>query len=68
MKPIVSANGVTIFDLNIAGLSILKQQYPSIAIHAYTATATQRVRADIVKSAGVGECQYSRLVRWTAPI
>jgi ATP-dependent DNA helicase RecQ len=35
------------------GLSILKQQYPGVAIHAYTATATQQVRDDIVKQLGL---------------
>ncbi len=35
------------------GLSILKQRYPNISIHAYTATATERVRADIVSQLGL---------------
>ena len=35
------------------GLAILKQQYPDISIHAYTATATERVRDDIVNQLGL---------------
>ncbi|MFK7766807.1 MAG: DNA helicase RecQ [Mariniblastus sp.] len=35
------------------GLSILKTQYPGVAIHAYTATATTQVREDIVRQLGM---------------
>jgi ATP-dependent DNA helicase RecQ len=31
------------------GLSVLKQRFPNVVVHAYTATATQRVRDDIAE-------------------
>ncbi len=31
------------------GLAVLKERFPQASIHAYTATATERVRADIAK-------------------
>jgi ATP-dependent DNA helicase RecQ len=34
-------------------LSILRQQFPDAAIHAYTATATQQVREDVVRQLGL---------------
>ena len=34
-------------------LSILKQQFPKIAVHGYTATATEPVRDDVVKQLGL---------------
>ena len=34
-------------------LNVLKQQFPDIAIHAYTATATEKVRDDIVAQLGM---------------
>ncbi len=34
------------------GLSALKTDYPGVAVHAYTATATQQVRDDIVQQLG----------------
>lgn len=35
------------------GLSVLKNRYPGVAVHAYTATATQQVRDDIVHQLGM---------------
>ncbi len=35
------------------GLSVLKQHFPGVAIHAYTATATEQVRGDIVRQLGL---------------
>ncbi len=35
------------------GLRILKQAFPNIGIHAYTATASERVRADIAEQLGL---------------
>lgn len=34
-------------------LSILRQQFPDVAVHAYTATATQQVREDVVRQLGL---------------
>jgi ATP-dependent DNA helicase RecQ len=34
-------------------LSILRKQFPEAAIHAYTATATQQVREDVVRQLGL---------------
>ncbi len=34
-------------------LNILKQQFPDIAVHGYTATATEPVRDDVVKQLGL---------------
>ncbi|MEO1998579.1 MAG: DNA helicase RecQ [Planctomycetaceae bacterium] len=36
-------------------LSRLKEHFPGVAIHAYTATATQRVRVDITRQLGLSE-------------
>ena len=38
-------------------LSALKQLYPDVAIHGYTATATAKVREDIVKQLAQKDCQ-----------
>jgi ATP-dependent DNA helicase RecQ len=38
-------------------LSALKQRYPNVAIHGYTATATAQVRDDIVKQLAQHDCQ-----------
>ena len=35
------------------GLSVLKQKFPGIGVHAYTATATERVRSDIAEQLGL---------------
>jgi ATP-dependent DNA helicase RecQ len=35
------------------GLQILRERFPDIALHAYTATATERVRGDIVRQLGL---------------
>ena len=37
------------------GLRILKQRFPEVAVHAYTATATERVRHDIAAELGLDE-------------
>ncbi len=37
------------------GLRTLKQRFPGIAIHAYTATATERVRQDIATQLGLDQ-------------
>ncbi len=34
------------------GLSVLKRRFPEVSIHAYTATATETVRADIIRQLG----------------
>ncbi len=34
-------------------LKLLKERFPGVAIHAYTATATERVREDIVRELGL---------------
>jgi ATP-dependent DNA helicase RecQ len=36
-------------------LRLLKETFPDVAIHAYTATATQRVRDDIVQELGLAD-------------
>jgi ATP-dependent DNA helicase RecQ len=36
-------------------LSVLKEQFPGVSIHAYTATATDRVQADIVRQLGLSD-------------
>ena len=38
-------------------LSALKQLYPDVAVHGYTATATAKVREDIVKQLAQTNCQ-----------
>lgn len=38
-------------------LSALKQLYPNVAVHGYTATATAQVRDDIVKQLAQADCQ-----------
>ena len=38
-------------------LSVLKRLYPNVAIHAYTATATAKVREDIVKQLAQTNCR-----------
>lgn len=38
-------------------LSTLKQLYPTVAVHGYTATATAKVRDDIVKQLAQANCQ-----------
>jgi ATP-dependent DNA helicase RecQ len=40
------------------GLEVLRKTFPGAAIHAYTATATKPVRADIVQSLGCGEMKH----------
>jgi ATP-dependent DNA helicase RecQ len=35
------------------GLQVLKERFPETAVHAYTATATESVRADIVRQLGL---------------
>jgi len=37
------------------GLRTLKQRFPGVAVHAYTATATERVRLDIAAQLGLDE-------------
>lgn len=37
------------------GLSVLKKRFPRAAVHAYTATATQRVQQDIVEQLGLSD-------------
>jgi len=37
------------------GLQTLKQRFPGVAVHAYTATATERVRHDIAAQLGLDE-------------
>ena len=37
------------------GLSVLKRRFPNAAVHAYTATATERVRQDIAVQLGLDE-------------
>ena len=37
------------------GLRTLKQRFPGVAVHAYTATATERVRHDIAAQLGLDE-------------
>jgi ATP-dependent DNA helicase RecQ len=39
-------------------LNILKESFPNIRIHAYTATATQQVREDIAKQLGLTEPEF----------
>ncbi|MEZ6147817.1 MAG: hypothetical protein R3B91_20785 [Planctomycetaceae bacterium] len=36
-------------------LSILKQQFPKIAVHGYMATATEPVRDDVVRQLGLSD-------------
>src|SRR5438876_301487 len=36
-------------------LSSLKELYPGASVHAYTATATERVRRDIIQQLGLGD-------------
>ena len=47
-KPIASATGDTTSARNTAVSPRLKSRFPGASVHAYTATATERVRADIV--------------------
>ena len=49
-KRIVSANGATISGRNIASLRNCAKQLPDVPIMALTATATERVRVDIVEA------------------
>jgi ATP-dependent DNA helicase RecQ len=37
------------------GLSVLKQRFPGVGIHAYTATASEQVRQDIAEQLGLAE-------------
>jgi ATP-dependent DNA helicase RecQ len=37
------------FRVEYRGLRVLKQRFPHVAVHAYTATATERVRQDIAE-------------------
>jgi ATP-dependent DNA helicase RecQ len=39
------------------GLRQLRDRFPNVAIHAYTATATQHVRADIVRQLGLRDAE-----------
>jgi ATP-dependent DNA helicase RecQ len=39
------------------GLSVIKKQFPGVAVHAYTATATPTVRDDIIKQLGLKNAQ-----------
>lgn len=43
------------FRQEYRGLRILKQRFPSVAVHAYTATATERVRQDIAEQLALDE-------------
>lgn len=45
------------FRPDYRSLSSLKQHFPGVAIHAYTATATQQVREDIVRQLGMGSAK-----------
>ncbi|MGH7127079.1 MAG: RecQ family ATP-dependent DNA helicase, partial [Planctomycetaceae bacterium] len=38
-------------------LSLLKEKFPQLALHAYTATATERVRQDIARQLGLNDPQ-----------
>lgn len=42
-------------------LHILKQNYPRVPILALTATATQRVRNDIVQQLNIGESEWYKI-------
>ena len=48
MKPIASANGGTISGPEYRQISNLRQFFPGVPVMALTATATERVRGDIV--------------------
>jgi ATP-dependent DNA helicase RecQ len=39
-------------------LKILRERFPKVALHAYTATATERVRHDIASSLGLREPEF----------
>ncbi len=41
------------FRLEYRQLNLLRENFPTIGLHAYTATATERVREDIVRSLGL---------------
>jgi ATP-dependent DNA helicase RecQ len=43
------------FRVEYRGLRILKQRFPGVAVHAYTATATERVRQDIAEQLALDE-------------
>ena len=38
-------------------LKVLKEAFPAVAVHCYTATATDRVRQDIVRNLGLSEME-----------
>ncbi len=40
------------------GLARLKEVFPKIGVHAYTATATEAVRADIANQLGLGDAEF----------
>ena len=59
-KRIASANGATISGRNTARLAELRDMFPNVPFMALTATATGRVREDIVKHLHLREPQMLR--------
>ena len=51
-RPTASASGATTSGRSIGSCAALRERFPGVAVHAYTATATPQVRADIVAQLG----------------
>ena len=52
-RPIASATGATISGPNIGNCARCASLFPAATFHGYTATATERVRTDIVEQLGL---------------
>ena len=50
-RPTASATGATIFARNTASSTASREFFPDASVHAYTATATEQVRRDIIAPA-----------------
>ena len=67
-KPTASAHWGHDFRPEYRGLRVLKEAFPGVGVHAYTATATERVQRDIAEQLGLRRPAVARrLVRPAEP-